>query len=282
MEEIVFTKTPWPIISDEKYSMVRESWQLAIEAQDRQQALAGAPVGAPSMYQLPGGSSLKIDLQTREAVSVYSIFCSWIRFMMMLNPKKFSWLKLKISTVRGHLADGAHRTIVLSNRLDLGSETELQIQVKELLFDDVYLSKVIDNKKAWFTQMEVLDLIYHQFFLTTNSLGQQPTTSQFFQPLTPQTLALVATAIHYALSEYATGKMVTVMFSQDEYRGKFCPSTVMDCISAEATALINYTWWGCFIPSPWFSSAIIGAPQSPSALLRYHRRSSIPIGAPQL
>ena len=34
MEAIVFTKTPWPIISDEKYSMVDEAWKLAIEAQD--------------------------------------------------------------------------------------------------------------------------------------------------------------------------------------------------------------------------------------------------------
>jgi hypothetical protein len=86
MEAIVFTKTPWPIISDEKYSMVDEAWQLAIEAQDHQRALAGAPVGAPSVCQLPGGPSLKIDPQTREAVSVYSVFCS-IGLMMMLNHK---------------------------------------------------------------------------------------------------------------------------------------------------------------------------------------------------
>jgi len=165
--------------------------------------------------------------------------------------------------------------------LDLGSETELRIQVKKLLFDDAYLSKVIDDKKSWFTRMEVLDLIYHQFFFTANSLGRQPTTSQFFQPLAPQTLALVAAAIHCALSEYAARKKVTVMFSQDEYQGKFCPSTVMNCITAAAIALINYTWWGCFIPPLWFSSAIIGAPQSPSALLRYPRRSSILICAPQ-
>ena len=58
------------------------------------------------------------------------------------------------------------------------------------------------------------------------------------------------------------------MFSQDEYRGKFCPSPVMDCITAEATALINYTGCGCFIP--------------PMVLLHYNMRSSIPIGAPQL
>jgi hypothetical protein len=112
--------------------------------------------------------------------------------------------------------------------LDLGSETELQIQVEELLFDEMYLSQVIDEKKAWFTRMEVLDLIHHQFFFTANSLGRQPTTLQFFQPLTPQILPPVATAIHSALSEYATGKKVTVMFSEDEYRGKFCPSTVID------------------------------------------------------
>jgi hypothetical protein len=70
MEAIVFTKTPWPILSDEKYSMVEEAWKLAIEAQDRQRALAGAPVGTPSVCQLPGGPSLKIDPQTREAVSL--------------------------------------------------------------------------------------------------------------------------------------------------------------------------------------------------------------------
>jgi hypothetical protein len=45
------------------------------------------------------------------------------------------------------------------------------MQVKKLLFDDAYLSKVIDDKKSWFTQMEVLDLIYHQLFFTANSLG---------------------------------------------------------------------------------------------------------------
>jgi len=51
-----------------------------------------------------------------------------------------------ISTIRGDLPDGARRTIVRSYQLDFGSETELPIQVKELLFDDAYLSKVIDEK----------------------------------------------------------------------------------------------------------------------------------------
>jgi hypothetical protein len=87
MEAIEFTKTPWPIISDEKYSMVDEAWRLAIEAQNRQGALAGAPGGAPSVCQLPGGPSLTIDLQTREAISVNSVCCSSIGLMMMLNSK---------------------------------------------------------------------------------------------------------------------------------------------------------------------------------------------------
>jgi len=88
--------------------------------------------------------------------------------------------------------------------------------------------------------MEVLDLIWHQFFFTAKNLGRQRTTSQFFQPVTPQTLALVATAIYCVLSDCATGKKDTVMFSQDEYQGKFCSFTVIDCITAEAIAHIKF------------------------------------------
>ena len=98
----------------------------------------------------------------------------------------------------------------------MGSETDLRIKVKELLLDDASLSKVVDDKESWFTRMDVLDLIYHQFFLTANSLGRHPTTSQYFQPLAPQTIAQAAAAFHCALSEYASGKMAMVMFSQDE------------------------------------------------------------------
>jgi hypothetical protein len=89
MEAIVLTKTPWPIISDEKYSMVDDAWKLAIEAQDHQRAIAGAPVGTASVCQLPGGPSLIIDPQTREAVSVYSAFCFSIGLMMILNLETY-------------------------------------------------------------------------------------------------------------------------------------------------------------------------------------------------
>jgi len=99
--------------------------------------------------------------------------------------------------------------------------TELRIQVKDLLFEDAYLFKVIEDKKSWFTRMEVLDFIYHQIFFIANSLGRQLITSEFFQPLALQMLVLVAAAIHCGLSEYATGMKITVMFSHDEYQGKF-------------------------------------------------------------
>jgi hypothetical protein len=85
IEATIFTKTPWPIISDQKYWMVDKPRQLAIEAQDHQQASNSGPVGAPAVGQLPGSPSLKHDLQTRDAVCVYSVFCSSIGLMMILN-----------------------------------------------------------------------------------------------------------------------------------------------------------------------------------------------------
>jgi hypothetical protein len=66
--------------------MVDKASQLAIEAQDRQRALAGAPVSTPSVCQLPSGPSHKIDPQTREAVSVYSVYCSLIGLVMIPIP----------------------------------------------------------------------------------------------------------------------------------------------------------------------------------------------------
>ena len=147
---------------------------------------------------------------------------------------------MQISTIRGRWADGARRTVVCSYRLDVGSGTELRIKVKELLFDDAYLSKVVADKKSWFTRMEVLDLIYHQFFFTANSLGRQPTTSQHFQLRAPQTLALAAAAIHCVLSEYTSGKKATDMFSEDEYRGTFGASPVINYTLEATTQSITH------------------------------------------
>jgi len=117
-----------------------------------------------------------------------------------------------------------------------------------------------------FTWMAVLDSIYHQVFFTANSLGRQPATSQCFQLLTPQTLALATAAIHCALSDYACGTKATVKFSQEEYRYTFCPSPEIN-VTPEATALINHTLAGRLIHPLRCNSATIGAPQFWSALL---------------
>jgi hypothetical protein len=75
---------------------------------------------------------------------------------------------------------------VCSSRFDLGSKTEVQVEVGELWFDDAYLSKVIDDNKSCSMQIEVLELISNQFFFTANITGRKPTTLLFFQPPTPQ------------------------------------------------------------------------------------------------
>ena len=110
--------------------------------------------------------------------------------------------------------------------------------------------------------------MYHQFFFTANSLGCLPTTSQCFQPLTLQNLALAEIAIYCAPSEYASGKMATVMFAQNEYRGTFCPSPVIN-FTLEATTLIYYTLVGRLIPHP------------PAVQLHEYRCSSITLSTPK-
>jgi len=150
--------------------------------------------------------------------------------------------------MRGRLGGAACWTVVDFHQLDFCSETELLNQVKELLFDDANPPKVVDDTKSWFTRIEVGNLMSRQFFITANSLGCHPTTWQYSQSLTAQTLALAAAAIYCPLSEYASGMMATVMFSQDEYQGTFCPSPVMN-ITLEPTPLINSTFVCRLIPT---------------------------------
>jgi hypothetical protein len=67
--------------------MLDDTRTLVIEAQDFQRELLGAPVGTPSACQLPCGPNHSNDWQTRKAVSVYSVVCSIIGLMMILNPQ---------------------------------------------------------------------------------------------------------------------------------------------------------------------------------------------------
>ena len=103
------------------------------------------------------------------------------------NALQYTELKLRIIPVGGWLADVAHRSVVCRYKFYLHSVTELWIQAKELLFDNAYLSKVVDDMKTWFTRMEVGYIIYHHSLFTANSLEHPPVTSQYFQCLAPQT-----------------------------------------------------------------------------------------------
>jgi len=110
--------------------------------------LTDAPRGTPSGCQLPGGPSLKINLQAPNTVSPGF----WLILLHQISDIDYApiytYLSLMISSIRGWLADGAHPTVLCSYQLELHSVTELQIQVKELLFDHRYLSKVDDDKKS--------------------------------------------------------------------------------------------------------------------------------------
>lgn len=57
--------------------------------------------------------------------------------------------------------NGARHTVVYDYWLDLDSETALRIQIKVLWLDCAYFSKIVDDRKSWFTWLEVFDVIQH-------------------------------------------------------------------------------------------------------------------------
>jgi len=118
---------------------------------------------------------------------------------------------------------------------------------------------VVEYQQSWLTWMGVHHLMNHKFAFTTRHVGRQPTRSQDFQPLTPQTLAQPAAGIHCVLSEYSSGNMATVMISEEHYWGTYCPSPVIN-FTPEATALFNHTLVGRLIPPLRCNSARKGAP----------------------
>jgi len=154
------------------YPTIKKAWDLVTEVQNREQVLAGYPVGSPSIGQLACGPSHKIDSHSQEIVSLEC--CSMLLYPIddIDNTPQYILLKPMITIIWGQLTGGAHHTIVRSYQLDLNLGTELQIQVKEFLFDDGYLSDVVDEKKLWFMRMTAVDLIYHRFLFTTNRLGR--------------------------------------------------------------------------------------------------------------
>jgi hypothetical protein len=189
-------------------------------------------------------------------------------YIMHYTPKG-RLLKLSKCTIRWWLTNGVLQPVLLSCQFKLHSDTDLQIEVKQSLFEGANLFKSVDDKWSWITCIGVLDLIYHHFFFTAICLGHKPTTSQHFQLLTPQIIALAEAAISCTLSEYPSRKTTIIMSFQDEYHDIFCSSPGIN-ITPEATPLINYRLVRRFIPPP-----------HPVVYLCWNRRFSIPVGTPQ-
>jgi hypothetical protein len=105
-----------------------------------------------------------------------------------------------IRIIGGWWANGACRTIVRCCQFDLNIDINLPIFTMMLMFANTSQSMVMADTILYFTQREVLNLIYHLFSFTTNSKEHQLTTSQLFQPILMHNEALVAAASHCALS----------------------------------------------------------------------------------
>jgi len=73
---------------------------------------------------------------------------------------------------------------------------------------------------------------------------------QFFQPFTQQALVVAGTAIHCVVFDYASGKMLLMVLTQNECRDTYCPWLLIEYVDTEATGWINYTGWGALYPVP--------------------------------
>lgn len=179
---------------------------------------------------------------------------------------KYTYVQLKYSTLWGWLEDEACWTVVSLDYLELASETGHEIQDKEVLFPNGYLSKIMQDKTSWCTQWQGREFILHPSFGKTSSSVWSPTSFLFIQHLAPPTLPLAAVAIHCELAQYAIAKKAMVMFSQHDYQGTFCPSPRID-FTLETTILLNDTLMGRSICPLWLKPIEIGASQSLSALI---------------
>lgn len=97
-----------------------------------------------------------------------------------------------------------------------------------------------------FTQLEVLDSIYHQFFFAANFLGCQAIPSHCFEPIAPQTSKQVDTATFCILSEVATQKKDNIMLFHNQLRCAFCSSLVIHNVGEAITVI--HTLVRQFIP----------------------------------
>jgi len=150
------------------------------------------------------------------------------------------------------LADGAFETVVCNKLWTFGFKTNGQIQIIELLIDDAYLSKFVQDMNWWFTRLEILDLIYNLFCTSTNILGYYSTSSQFCRYLALQTSAWSTAILHCILHKHTIGKKAMVMFSQHKYWGTFCLGLLITLTSAATAPIIATLLVGHVTPLLWW------------------------------
>jgi len=99
--------------------MDEESWEVAIEEQDCQQAIAGASVGTSYVCQLPSSTSLNIDLEEHDAVSHRICVMLLYQTNNIDHSPKYSKLKLKNSTIWDQLSNEARWSVLNSLYSDM-------------------------------------------------------------------------------------------------------------------------------------------------------------------
>jgi len=92
-----------------------------------------------------------MEAETPIAVSLEFCFMLLYQIYNIVYGPSYIYIRLKITPIRGQWANLVCPTVVCRYQLDLCSENELRIQMKEGLLGMAYLSKGVDDQKLWFT-----------------------------------------------------------------------------------------------------------------------------------
>ena len=110
--------------------------------------------------------------------------------------------------------------------LPTGDVEECRRRVREMLLEDSFLYSVVEGtgvpRKAWFVRDELTKLLWSYLFNGERSLGFNPYTESYFNPLRWPTILLACTAMRCALMDYQdTGRRAAAVsdFSHVGFHG---------------------------------------------------------------
>jgi hypothetical protein len=110
--------------------------------------------------------------------------------------------------------------------LPTGDVEECRRRVREMLLEDSFLYSVVEGtgvpRKAWFVRDELTKLLRSYLFNGERSLGFNPYTESYFNPLRWPTILLGCTAMRCALMDYQdTGRRAAAVsdFSHVGFHG---------------------------------------------------------------